>query len=143
MYLYVKLIESVRNTKNIVVIAHDKKKQELMEFLVEREDWLWSRNLIATGRTAEYLEQQEFKVPLIHKSPARYGGYNQITEMVKNNEVAMVIFMMDLDVQLPYHPDIEQLLKTVDDYNMPIATNSASAELMIIGLIRMEQATEE
>jgi methylglyoxal synthase len=133
----------VKNTHNIVVIAHDKKKQELMDFLVEREDWLWSRNLIATGRTAEYLEQREFKVPLIHKSPARYGGYNQITEMIINGEVAMVIFFMDLNVQLPYHPDIEQLLKTVDDNNIPLATNSASAELMIIGLIRMELAMEE
>ena len=132
----------LRNTQNIVVIAHDKKKEELMDFLVEREAWLWSRNLVATGRTAEYLEQRKFKVPLIHKSPARYGGYNQITEMIGEGEVAMVIFMQDLEVQLPYHPDIENLLKAVDDHNVPLATNSASAELMIIGLIRMEQASE-
>ena len=75
-----------------------------------------------------------------HLSPGKSGGYNQITEMIAEGNVAMVIFLMDLEVQLPYHPDIERLLKQVDDYNVPIASNSASAELLIIGLIRMELA---
>lgn len=134
------MTNSLKNTKNIVVIAHDKKKEELLDFLTEREDWLWSRELIATGRTAEYLETRKFKVPMQHLSPGKSGGYNQITAMIAEGNVAMVIFLMDLEVQLPYHADIERLLKQVDDYNVPIASNSASAELLIIGLIRMELA---
>ena len=58
--------------KNIALIAHDAKKPELVRFLQEHKDWLPGVNLLATGRTAEFIESQEMKCQ--HLSPGVSGG---------------------------------------------------------------------
>ncbi len=123
--------------KNIVVMAHNSHKPALATFLKEREEWLWGRKLVATGRSAETIEKENFKSPIKHLSPGKYGGYNQITEMVNAGEVDMVIFFQDVEVQV-YHDDIRKLLDACNTKNIPLATNPASADLMIIGIIRKE-----
>ncbi len=125
---------------NIVVLAHNKKKAELKDFLKEREEWLWGRSLIATGRSAELLEEADLKVPLRHLSPGKSGGYEQITELIKSGKVDMVIFFQDHEIKEQYHMDILNLLEACNMSNIPLATNSASAELLIIGLIRKQYA---
>lgn len=125
-------------TKNIVVMAHNKKKPELLKFLQEREDWLYGRTLIATGRSAEFLEKGEFKIPVRHLSPGKSGGYQEITKMVESGEVDMVLFLRDHEVTQKHHEDIRLLLEACNVNNVPLATNIASAELLIIGLIKME-----
>ncbi|HPX04463.1 MAG TPA: methylglyoxal synthase [Tenuifilaceae bacterium] len=122
--------------KNIVVIAHDAKKAELVQFLQERQDWTPGVNLIATGRTAEFLESQGIKCR--HLSPGQSGGYIQITEMIDRGEVDIVIFLRDHKVVQQHHEDIRSLLETCNVRNIPLATNYASAELLIIGLIKKE-----
>ncbi len=125
--------------EKIVVIAHDAKKEEMVKFLKERTDWLLGVNLIATGRTAEYIEDKGIEVK--HLSPGKSGGYNEITQMVKNGEVDIVIFFRDPKVVQPHHEDIRELLEACNLYNIPLATNYASAELLILGLIK-KQASE-
>lgn len=120
--------------KNIALIAHDQKKLVMADFLKERRDWIGTVNLLATGRTAESLE--EAGIDIRHMSPARSGGYQEIIEMIKNKEVDMVFFFLDPDVERPYHSDIEQLLDICINRNIPFATNRASAELLILGLIK-------
>lgn len=122
--------------QNIVVIAHDAKKDELVEFLGERMEWLQGVNLLATGRTAEYIEARG--LPCQHLSPGQSGGYNQITEMIGRHEVDIVIFLRDHKVLQPHHEDIRRLLEACNVNNIPLATNRASAELLILGLIRKE-----
>lgn len=124
---------------NIVVVAHDAKKPELAKFLMERLDWLRGVNLIATGRTAEFIESQG--IACKHMSPGEYGGYIQITDIIKKGEVDIVIFLRDHKVVQQHHEDIRKLLETCNMYNIPLATNYASAELIILGLIKKE-ATE-
>ena len=126
--------------KNIVVMAHNRKKPELIAFLKERQDWFWGRVLIATGRSAEFLESENFKIPIQHLSPGKSGGYNQITEMIKNKEVDLVFFFQDHEVRDEFHRDIRLLIEAWNAENIPLATNPASAELLIIGLIRKELA---
>ena len=53
--------------KNIVVIAHDSKKTELVSFFKEREEWLFGKQLIATGKTADAVESEIKKIPRIPK----------------------------------------------------------------------------
>ncbi|MFC2324563.1 MAG: methylglyoxal synthase [Bacteroides sp.] len=125
--------------KNIVVIAHDAKKAELVQFLQERLEWIQGVNLIATGRTAEYIEAHGLKC--VHLSPGQSGGYIQITEMIQRHEVDIVIFLRDHKVVQQHHEDIRRLLESCNVHNIPLATNRASAELLILGLIRKE-ATE-
>ncbi len=121
---------------NIAVIAHDAKKPELVKFLTERLDWLRGVNLLATGRTAEFLESQG--IPCTHLSPGQSGGYQQITDMISKNEVDIVIFLRDHKVIQKHHEDIRILLETCNVKNIPLATNYATAELVILGLIKKE-----
>ena len=122
--------------KNIVVIAHDVKKPEMVQFLNERKDWIYGVNLIATGRTAEYIESQGIKVE--HLSPGKSGGYNEITERIKRKEIDIVIFFRDPLIKVGHHEDIQSLLEASNMYNIPLATNYASAELLILGFIKKE-----
>jgi methylglyoxal synthase len=121
---------------NIVVIAHDAKKPQLVKFLSERTDWLRGVNLIATGLTAEFLEEQG--IGCKHMSPGQSGGYIQITEMIKKGEVDIVIFFRDHKIVQKHHEDIRNLLETCNVNNIPLATNYATAELVILGLIKKE-----
>ncbi|NOU16775.1 MAG: methylglyoxal synthase [Bacteroidales bacterium] len=125
--------------KNIAVIAHDAKKPELVRFLQEHKDWLPGVNLLATGRTAEFVESQGLNCK--HLSPGVSGGYNQITEMIGRKEIDIVIFLRDHKVVQQHHEDIRNLLEACNTHNIPLATNYASAELIILGLIKKE-ATE-
>lgn len=125
--------------KNIVVIAHDQKKEELVSFFSERENWLWGKQLIATGKTGEAVEAKIKGIPVKHLSRGRYGGYNQITQMIEKSQVDMVVFFRDPDVK-EHHEDIANLLTACNRMNIPLATNSASAELLIIGQIKVESA---
>ena len=122
--------------KNIVIIAHDAKKQDMVEFLKSRNEWIQDVNLVATGRTAEYVESAGLEVR--HMSQGKYGGYREINKMIGQGEVDIVIFFRDPQVSQPHHEDIQQLLDTCDIKNIPIATNVSSAELLIIGQIKKE-----
>lgn len=121
---------------NIAVIAHDAKKTELAKFLHDHEDWLPGVNLLATGRTAEFLEEQGIKCK--HLSPGQSGGYIEITNMIEKGEIDIVIFLRDHRVIQPHHEDIRKLLENCNVHNIPLATNQGSAELIILGLIRKE-----
>ncbi len=122
--------------KNIVIIAHDVKKPEMVQFLEDRKEWIYGVNLIATGRTAEYVEAQGKKVE--HLSPGTAGGYLEITDRIKRKEVDIVIFLRDPLIKQGHHEDIQKLLEACNMYNIPLATNYASAELMILGQIKKE-----
>ncbi|OFX84364.1 MAG: hypothetical protein A2W99_01195 [Bacteroidetes bacterium GWF2_33_16] len=122
--------------KNIVIIAHDIKKPEMVQFLNDRREWIYGVNLIATGRTAEFVESQGIRVH--HLSPGKSGGYLEITEMIKRKEVDIVIFLRDPLIKQGHHEDIQTLLESCNLYNIPLATNYATAELVILGLIKKE-----
>tara|TARA_Y100000766_G_C18917076_1_gene612622 strand:- start:3565 stop:3978 length:414 start_codon:yes stop_codon:yes gene_type:complete len=122
----------------IVVIAHDNYKPKLLDFLKERKSWFFGRQIVATGRTAEFLEEGKLNLPLIHVNKGSDGGYLQIVEMIKNSEVAIVFFFRDANIVQPYRDDIYKLINTCDLLDVPISTNRSGSELLIIGKIRME-----
>ncbi|MEA3443815.1 MAG: methylglyoxal synthase [Bacteroidota bacterium] len=124
--------------KNIAILAHDKMKPKMVEFLNLHKDWIPGVNMLATGRTAEYVEKHGIDVK--HLSPGESGGYNQIEEMIARKEVDIVIFFRDPSVN-DHHEDIKNLMFACNSSDIPFATNYASAKLLILGLIKME-ATE-
>lgn len=124
--------------KKICVIAHDKMKPALVSFLKEREDWLWGRKIIATGMTAEFMEHEDIKVQVEHVHPGREGGFRELTEKVNQGEIGLVLFFRDPEIVQDYEADIIALVKACIKQNIPLASNPASAELLIIGMIRME-----
>ncbi len=125
------------SSAKIAIIAHDSMKPRLVEFLKEREQWLWDRSFVATGLTADFVEQGG-NLKVNHLQPGREGGYRQLTEMASNGELSMVLFFRDPEIVQDYESDVVDFVKTCIRQNIPLASNPASAELLIVGLIRME-----
>lgn len=119
---------------NIALIAHDKKKELMVEFCLAYKGIFSKHNIIATGTTGSLvMDQTGLKV---HRFLAgSQGGDQQICARIAYNEVDMVLFFRDPFAQ-PYEPDVNSLLKLCDMHNIPLATNSATAEVLIHGLQR-------
>lgn len=126
--------------QKICVIAHDTMKPRLIAFMKERAEWLWGRKLIATGQTAALLKKEELKVEIEAVKRGRNGGFKELTEKVNHGEISLVIFFRDPEIDHEQEVDIIQLTKACIKRNIPLASNPASAELLIVGLIRMEAA---
>jgi methylglyoxal synthase len=125
----------------IGIIAHDKMKPTLLRFLNERKDWLWGRKFVATGLTADFVEH-DLQIDVEHLKPGREGGFRELTSKVESDEVTMVIFFRDPEITQDYEADIVQLVKSCIRKNIPLASNPRTAELLIVGLIRMEASNK-
>ena len=125
-----------------MLIAHDKHKSDLCEFLNQKSSWFYGREIIATGRTADFLDKNNCSIPVVHLKKGRDGGYKEITKKIESGEISLVFFFRDPAIVQSYHQDIIELLNTCDLKNIPISTNKAAAELLIIGKIRMEAAKD-
>lgn len=120
--------------KTIAIIAHDGKKPEMVQFLNEFKEILHSRNIniIATGTTGAKTEQAGYKVEKLLSGPL--GGDAQIAARIAEGLVDMVIFFRDPLDKHPHEPDIFMLMRLCDVHNVPLATNPATARLLIRGL---------
>jgi methylglyoxal synthase len=125
--------------KKIGIIAHDKMKPALVEFLKERQQWLWGRAFVSTGLTADFV-QHEMELQVEHLQPGRDGGFRELTSLVERGQMEMIIFFRDPEITQDYEADIIALVKACIKQNIPLASNPASAELLIVGMIRMEAA---
>lgn len=120
--------------KTIAIIAHDGKKPEMVQFLNEFRNTLYSKNLkiIATGTTGAKTEAAGYEVEKLLSGPL--GGDAQIAARIAEGHVDMVIFFRDPLDKHPHEPDIFMLMRLCDVHNIPIATNPATARLLIRGL---------
>ncbi|WP_103068724.1 methylglyoxal synthase [Aquimarina sediminis] len=118
----------------IAIIAHDGKKAEMVQFLNEHNQLLHSKNikLISTGTTGEKAKRAGFEVEALLSGPL--GGDAQIAAAVAEKKVDMVIFFRDPLAKHPHEPDIFMLMRLCDVYDVPLATNPATAELLLKGL---------
>jgi len=118
----------------IAVIAHDGKKAEMVQFLMEYKDILLQKDihLIATGTTGTKAEKAGFSVTRFLSGPI--GGDAQIAARVAEGKTKMVFFFRDPLEKHPHEPDISMLMRLCDVHNVPLATNPATAELLIKSL---------
>lgn len=127
---------------NIALVAHDAKKEQMVNFALAYRDILASHTLYATGATGELVENSTgLKVNKFRPGPL--GGDQQIGAMIAQDEMDMVIFLRDPLTSQPHEPDITALLRICDVHNIPLATNIASTEVMIKGLWRGDLAWRE
>jgi len=117
----------------IALIAHDKKKAEMIEFVKEYREVLAQYELVATGTTGKLI-QQETGLPVERMLSGPLGGDQQIGGRVASETIDAVIFLRDPLTAQPHEPDITALLRVCDVHNVPLATNRASAELLLLGL---------
>ena len=114
----------------VAIIAHDKKKEEKIEFTKKNEDILKNMDLVATGTTGlRIMENTSLQVKRFKSGPL--GGDQQIGALVSEHEVDMVIFLRDPLTAQPHEPDISALLRLCDVYKIPLATNIGTAELLL------------
>ncbi len=120
--------------KTIAIIAHDGKKPEMVQFLNENRETLHSKQLkiIATGTTGSKTEAAGYEVEKLLSGPL--GGDAQIAARIAEGLVDMVIFFRDPLDKHPHEPDIFMLMRLCDVHNVPLATNPATARLLIRGL---------
>ncbi|WP_373056274.1 methylglyoxal synthase [Zunongwangia sp. H14] len=120
--------------KTIAIIAHNGKKAEMVQFLNEHRETLQSKdiNLVATGTTGAKTELAGFKVEKLLSGPL--GGDAQIAARIAEGLIDMVIFFRDPLDKHPHEPDIFMLMRLCDVHDVPLATNPATAGLLIKGI---------
>jgi methylglyoxal synthase len=124
---------------NIACIAHDKKKDDLVQFMTAYKPVLQSHSLFATGTTGtKIIEATDLPVHRFRSGPL--GGDQQIGSMIAENNMDLVFFFRDPLTAQPHEPDINALIRLCDVYSIPLATNMASAEILIAGLSRGDLA---
>lgn len=120
---------------NIAFIAHDKKKELMAQFCIAYKGILQKHSLYATDTTGKVIsENTGLSVYRFLSGPQ--GGDQQIGARVAYNEIDLVLFFRDPLTAQCYEPDVSSLLKLCDMHNIPIATNLATAEVLIHGLER-------
>ncbi|MBX3015043.1 MAG: methylglyoxal synthase [Caldilineaceae bacterium] len=128
--------------RTIALIAHDGKKDDMVRFTSEHRHQLAQFQLIATGTTGERIRQAT-GLSLARMLSGPYGGDAQIAARVAEGGVVAVIFLVDPLYAHPHEPDIQGLLRICNVYNIPVATNEASAHLILQGLSEMVNAEKD
>ena len=120
---------------NIALMAHDNKKELMVQFCTAYAGILSRHTLCATSVTGKMVSEAS-GLP-IHLFMARiHGGAEQIGARIAYNEIDLVLFFRDPMSNAQYEPDVHAISRLCDMHNIPIATNSATAEMLILGLDR-------
>lgn len=117
----------------IALIAHDRKKDDLIQFVIAYLPILTENSLYATGTTGQrIIDETGLSVHKFRSGPL--GGDQQIGSMIAQDEMDMVIFFRDPLTAQPHEPDVTALIRLCDVYNIPLATNMGTAEVLLKGL---------
>lgn len=114
----------------MALVAHDSKKDDIVQLVKAHKEELAEVDLVATRSTGQLIQARlELPVALLQSGPL--GGDQQIGALVANGEVDAVIFLRDPLMAHPHEPDVSALLRVCDVHNVPLATNLATAEAVL------------
>ena len=114
----------------IALIAHDKKKDDMINLAIKYKDVLANHELYATGTTgALVMGETGLKINRMKSGPL--GGDQQIGSMIADGKLDLVIFLRDPLTAQPHEPDVSALLRLCDVQDIPLATNCKSAKIML------------
>lgn len=119
---------------NIALLAHDRKKELMIQFCIAYSGILGKHNLCATNTTGRLVAEATGLPVTLHLS-CEHGGAQQIGARISYNEIDMVLFFSDPQAH-NLDSDQDLIIRLCDQYNIPVATNVATAEMLIMGLAR-------
>ena len=120
---------------NIGLVAHDSKKKLMQNFCIAYRGILSKNDLFATGTTGRLVEEATNLT--VHKYLSGHlGGTQQLGAQIEHNQIDLVIFLRDPLTPKRNEPDVNNVVRLCDVHNIPLATNLATAELLIKSLDR-------
>ena len=125
----------------VALIAHDRKKPEMIALCRDFQEMLAQEELVATKSTGGLIEELT-TLHVIRVNSGEKGGDLQIGSMIASDEIKAVVFLRDPLTAHPHEPDINAVLKICDVNNIPLATNIATARL-VLGHLKELQSIEE
>ncbi len=121
----------------IALIAHDKKKNDIVQFAIAYKHVLIEHDLFATGTTGtKIMEATNLKIKRFLSGPL--GGDQQIGALIAENNMDLIIFLRDPLTAQAHEPDISALVRLCDVHSIPLATNMGTAEMLIKAVERGE-----
>ena len=124
------IINKMKSKKNIAIIAHDNRKDDLLEWVLINKDNLSKHNLSGTGTTASLVAEKTGLDILALKS-GPLGGDLQIGSRIAEGIIDFIIFFWDPLQAQPHDPDVKALLRIAVLYDIPIANNKSSADFIL------------
>ncbi|MCZ8156042.1 MAG: methylglyoxal synthase [Leptospira sp.] len=116
--------------KNIVLIAHDNRKEDLLEWVHFNRGTLSKHHLSATGTTGKLI-QEKIQLPVYRFISGPLGGDQQIGARIVEDGIDFMVFFWDPLSAQPHDPDVKALLRIAVLYNIPMACNRSSADFLI------------
>jgi len=123
-------IITMGKNKKIALVAHDRKKRDLVEWAKFNRDLLAHHKVYATGTTGTLLEK-ELGFPIIKLQSGPLGGDQQIGSKIVDGDIDFLIFFWDPLEPQPHDPDVKALLRMAVVWNVPVACDRSSADFMI------------